>query len=139
MKTNHDPVSFKGVLFLAGRVVLLRNERDEWELPGGRRLSGEVPAECVRREILEETGLDVVVGPLLDVWIYGMEAAETLIVTFGCHAHVAAERVPTCSAEHAEIGLFSAGETGMLPLPAGYRSSIIAWERDERRIREGSV
>jgi 8-oxo-dGTP pyrophosphatase MutT (NUDIX family) len=30
------PVSIKGVLVEAGRVVLLENERDEWELPGGR-------------------------------------------------------------------------------------------------------
>ena len=27
------PVSIKGVLVEAGRVVLLENERDEWELP----------------------------------------------------------------------------------------------------------
>ena len=32
----HFPVSIKGVLVEAGRVVLLENERDEWELPGGR-------------------------------------------------------------------------------------------------------
>ena len=35
---HHDghPVSVKGVLLIAGRVLLLRNDRDEWELPGGR-------------------------------------------------------------------------------------------------------
>lgn len=30
------PVSIKGVLVRDGRVVLMHNERDEWELPGGR-------------------------------------------------------------------------------------------------------
>ena len=30
------PVSIKGILVEAGWVVLLENERDEWELPGGR-------------------------------------------------------------------------------------------------------
>ena len=29
------PVSVKGVIFLDRRVVLLRNGRGEWELPGG--------------------------------------------------------------------------------------------------------
>jgi hypothetical protein len=29
-------VSVKGVIVRAGRVLLLKNERDEWELPGGR-------------------------------------------------------------------------------------------------------
>jgi 8-oxo-dGTP pyrophosphatase MutT (NUDIX family) len=37
------PVSIKGVLVEAGRVVLLENERDEWELPGGRLEPGEPP------------------------------------------------------------------------------------------------
>ena len=30
------PVSVKGVLLEGDRVVLLLNERNEWELPGGR-------------------------------------------------------------------------------------------------------
>jgi hypothetical protein len=30
------PVSVKGVVVRDGRVLLLRNERDEWELPGGK-------------------------------------------------------------------------------------------------------
>jgi 8-oxo-dGTP diphosphatase len=35
-----------------------------WEFPGGKCEPGEVPAEAVRRECLEETGLRVLVGRL---------------------------------------------------------------------------
>ena len=35
------PISVKGVVVRAGRVLLLKNERDEWELPGGRLEAGE--------------------------------------------------------------------------------------------------
>ena len=35
---NVPPLSVKGVLIHNGRVLLLLNERDEWDLPGGRRL-----------------------------------------------------------------------------------------------------
>ncbi|MGH7023898.1 MAG: NUDIX domain-containing protein [Caulobacteraceae bacterium] len=35
------PVSIKGVLLVEGKVVLLKNSRDEWELPGGRVDPGE--------------------------------------------------------------------------------------------------
>jgi 8-oxo-dGTP pyrophosphatase MutT (NUDIX family) len=41
------PVSGNGVVLGAGRVLLLRNERDEWEWPGGKLDLGEDPADCV--------------------------------------------------------------------------------------------
>lgn len=40
---------------------------DFWALPGGRCEMGELTAETVRREMAEETGLDVAVGDLL--WV----------------------------------------------------------------------
>ena len=35
------PISIKGVLLLDGQVVLVQNDRNEWELPGGRLEIGE--------------------------------------------------------------------------------------------------
>lgn len=37
------PVSVKGVTVQAGKVLLLENERAEWELPGGKLELGEDP------------------------------------------------------------------------------------------------
>ena len=48
------PVSVKGVLRApTGEVVLLLNEREAWELPGGRIELGESSTECLAREIAE--------------------------------------------------------------------------------------
>lgn len=41
------PVSVKGVLLEDDQVVLLLNERDQWELPGGRLERGEDPVACL--------------------------------------------------------------------------------------------
>src|SRR6185437_15111655 len=48
------PASIKGVLFVDGQVVLVRNSRDEWELPGGRLENGESHAQTLTREFAEE-------------------------------------------------------------------------------------
>jgi 8-oxo-dGTP pyrophosphatase MutT (NUDIX family) len=64
------PVSVKGVLLDRDRVLLLANERAEWELPGGRLEAGETIAQCLAREVEEELGIGVEVGPLLDCWIH---------------------------------------------------------------------
>jgi 8-oxo-dGTP pyrophosphatase MutT (NUDIX family) len=56
------PVSVKGVAVQGGRVLLLENERNEWELPGGKLELREDPADCVVREIREEAGWKVTAG-----------------------------------------------------------------------------
>lgn len=54
------PVSIKGVLVLpSDEVVLALNDRDEWELPGGRIEIGESSTECLIREFKEELGIDI--------------------------------------------------------------------------------
>jgi 8-oxo-dGTP pyrophosphatase MutT (NUDIX family) len=59
------PVSVKGICCMDGKVILLRNERGEWDFPGGKLEGRESLTECLRREIYEELGIAVTVGPLL--------------------------------------------------------------------------
>jgi 8-oxo-dGTP pyrophosphatase MutT (NUDIX family) len=120
------PVSVKGVITLDGRVVLLRNEREEWELPGGKLDPGEQPPTCLAREIEEELGLTVRVETILDSWLYNiLGQVEVVIVTYGCR-NLGSEEM-RLSAEHKEIGLFRLDEIEMLPMPDGYRQSIKRW------------
>lgn len=125
-RPHNFPVSIKGVCVRDERVLLLRNERDEWELPGGKLELGEDPAVCVGREISEETGWSVTVGQILDSWQYHIrDGVDVLVVTYGCH--VRDDSPIQVSHEHKEAGLFTLSEVADLPMPEGYRRSIRDW------------
>jgi 8-oxo-dGTP pyrophosphatase MutT (NUDIX family) len=122
------PVSIKGVVIIDSRAVLLKNSRNEWELPGGKLELGETPPVCLAREVREELSLSVKVGPILDSWVYHIaEGVDVLIVTYGCHPQSSGELAH--SAEHQALGLFSADEVGQLNMPQGYKSSVKEWFR----------
>ena len=130
------PVSVKGVLFVrtdpsdaAGSVVLLRNERAEWELPGGRvELDDASLPVALQREFHEELDLVVSVGELLDTWIYEpLPGRRVLIVTYLCslaEGHAAHRGELTHSHEHSAVGAFSDADLLDIALPAGYYASI---------------
>jgi mutator protein MutT len=120
------PVSVKGVIFREEKVILLRNARDEWELPGGKLEPGEAPQDCVVREVQEELGLAVRVGPILDSWVYHIgQDVNVLIVTYGCFADP--HEPIRHSTEHKATGFFSMEDIIRLNMPEGYKNSIRAW------------
>ena len=55
-----SPTSVKGVLFRkingSVEVLLLRNDRNEWELPGGRAEANETPEACTQQSWTKHVG-----------------------------------------------------------------------------------
>lgn len=64
-------VGIGGVVISRNRVLLIRRGnpplQGEWSIPGGMLEVGETLAEGVRRELAEETGIEVRVGELIEV------------------------------------------------------------------------
>ena len=124
---SEPPISVKGVVIHDGRVLLLLNERSEWDLPGGRPDPGENHREALRREVHEEAGLDVEVGAAIDEYLYEVLPGHFVrIAPFVCRLvsgsdvvlspeHLAVRWVPL-----AELGLSIVGHV----LPAGYLGAI---------------
>jgi 8-oxo-dGTP diphosphatase len=100
-----------GELFLARRGPQAKNERGLWEFPGGAVELGERLADALRREIREEYGVQIEVGPLLDVvdHILLEEGQHWVSPTFICRVTAGEPRIlepGKCSA----IGWFAPGQ-----------------------------
>jgi ADP-ribose pyrophosphatase YjhB (NUDIX family) len=128
------PLSVKGVcLDDAGRVLVCRNWRRGWELPGGRPLLGEQLGDCLVREVREETGLEVSVCDLLTAYPFEVLPGRWVeIVAYGCEP--AGDLAPMTSAEHAQVGFRPLDQLGA-ELPDGYREAVLLWQR-RRALRD---
>jgi len=117
------PISVKAVLVDAGRACLLFNERDQWELPGGRLERGETPEECLVREVREELGLATVVESLVDARPFRpVPGKEVFILVYRCR--LASPGTVVLSSEHRQAGWFAPAEWDSLVLPDGYLASL---------------
>ncbi|MGA2370394.1 MAG: NUDIX hydrolase [Candidatus Korobacteraceae bacterium] len=69
---EHPIIGVGAVIVEGGRVLLVRRDteplRGEWSVPGGMLELGEKLRDGVRREALEETGVEVEAGEVLDVF-----------------------------------------------------------------------
>lgn len=71
-------VAVKAAILNDDRLLVLNKSADErsrgveptvqYDFPGGRMEFGEQPVEALKREVYEETGLDIEVGQLIDAW-----------------------------------------------------------------------
>ena len=121
------PISVKGVVIHQDRVLLLLNERDEWDLPGGRPDPGEDHRIALKREVQEEAGLTVEVGEALDEHLFEvLPACFVRILPFICRLMGGSDVV--LSHEHLETRWLPVGELGETiaghRLPMGYLEAI---------------
>ncbi len=119
-------MSIKGVLLLNGRVLLVKNSRNEWELPGGRSEEGEDHAQTLSREFAEELSVDVAIAEPIDSYLFEViPGRHVLIVTYGCT--LSGEFKPEASDEHIAHCLWDVERLSEINLPSGYRRSVKKW------------
>ena len=78
-----------GIIRMNATVLLTRRpdgsrHAGKWEFPGGKLEDGESPAECLRRELLEELDLKVRVGAIYDVIHHRYDFGPILLLAYEC-------------------------------------------------------
>lgn len=125
----------KAVIIYGDKVVLAKNEREEWELPGGKLELGEDPQACVVREVEEELGLKVSVSRILDSWQYRVRTNRNVVIlTYACEC-TKTELIG--SHEHKEVRWFCLDDVPRLPMPEGYKRSVANWASILESARPG--
>lgn len=124
------PISVKGIVIENSKVWLRKNERNEWELPGGKIDPGEQPEETIQRELQEELGFETKVTSLIQAYMYTInvsidENRGVLVLTYLCHLlNKTGEFEHEGEAGHAEFNSFDPGEVKSLNMPMFYKESI---------------
>lgn len=117
------PISVKAVVAWRGQLPLLKNERDEWELPGGKLDPGEAPAETLAREIREELGWDATVTDPYCAWVYQIRPdRHVFVLTY--LARYTGSTPPAYSHEHKELVLVQPADVDTLTMPQDYKIAI---------------
>jgi len=128
-------IAQKGIIVLNGKILLVKEAVSEegtnpglWDLPGGRLAFGEKPVDGLRREIREEVGLEVNVGPAIYLaeWRPKIENLQRQIIGVYLICRPITEHVKL-SPDHAEYQWLTPVQAQALPLVTTLKEAIDAY------------
>ncbi|MGH8868405.1 MAG: NUDIX hydrolase [Actinomycetes bacterium] len=113
----------------AGRLLLVQRGRPPglglWSLPGGRVEAGESDAQALTREVREETGLEVRVGPLVGrVERAGPAGSVYVIADHACE--VTGGRL-SAGDDAADVRWVGRDDLASLPVTDGLLDTLAGW------------
>ena len=114
-------VAVGAIVRRADELLLVRRGREpavgEWSVPGGRVEPGELLMEAVVRELLEETGLRAVCGPLVG-WVERISEDHHFVI-LDFEATVTGDLTPTAGGDASEARWWPVSEVAGLQLVEG--------------------
>ena len=79
-----------GLVFRSGKLLITQryaaaHQGGLWEFPGGKREPNESFSECLTRELIEELGIEVEVGKIVESILHQYPDKKVLLKFFRCH------------------------------------------------------
>lgn len=101
------------ILIENGRVLIARrrpgaSQAGMWEFPGGKVGPGETPAQCLKREIREELGIEIAVGEFFGESVYAYKDQTIRLLAY----RVRAEGGEMSRNDHAELAWVAVTDLG---------------------------
>lgn len=117
-----------------GRLLLVRRGREPsaglWSIPGGKVEPGEALVEATRREVREETALEVVVGEYVGTVERPAPGGDTFVIhdyRAGAAQHADPAAVQAGD-DAAEVGWFTPAEVRALACVPGLVEALEEWD-----------
>ena len=106
------PISIKAVILDNNRVLCLKNERKEWDLPGGKINFNEDIELCLKREVKEETNLEITNLKIIKPLNLRVNNIPVFVIVY--LAKISSDHPIISSYEHSEYNFFSKSEINNL-------------------------
>ena len=116
------PVSVKAIIIDDNKVLCLKNERNEWDLAGGKINFNEDIEESLKREVKEETNLNINNFNILQPVNLIFNDVSVIVLIYS--VNISCDSPIIISYEHSEYNFFSKSEVMNLNLPQYYKNLI---------------
>lgn len=116
------PVSVKSLIFDDKRFLLIKNERDEWDIPGGKIENNHNIIETMVREVKEELNITIDNYNILLAKKYLFRKQEIIVIVY--NSKITNEDPINLSFENIDYNFFSYNELNQLKLTPWAMDSI---------------
>ena len=116
------PVSVKAIIIDNNKVLCLKNERNEWDFPGGKITYNEDPEDCLKREVKEEVNLEIKDLEILKSFNIKFNNISVFVLLYS--VKISCDSPIIVSFEHSEYDFFSKSDIQDLNLPEKYKNII---------------
>ena len=116
------PISTKAIIIDDNKILCIKNERNEWDFAGGKINFNEDVEECLRREVKEETNLNINNLNILKPLNLNFNDVSVFVLLY--KAEISCQSPILISFEHSEYNFFSKSEIMNLNIPQAYKKLI---------------